>query len=110
MERQVKPVVGGHGSTHKAGKTQKHRAALHGEVTLFFQTPCSLDFNADGRVWKRVKQRIARPAIGAHTGNLVALSAFRSLQQRPEKNRGFHGNPPVVPQRYKFRSRDHMPT
>jgi transposase len=93
MERKIYLVVDGH-SIHKAAKVQKHLAALGGQITLFFLPPYSPDLNADEWVWKQVKQRIARQSVRTRDDlKRVALSALRSLQQMPEKIRGFFRDP-----------------
>jgi len=80
MERKIYLVVDGH-SIHKAGKVQKHLAALGGQITLFFLPPYAPDLNADEWVWKQVKQRIAKHSVRTRDDlKRVALSALRSLQ------------------------------
>ena len=103
MERKIYLVVDGH-SIHKAGKVQKHLAALDGQITLFFLPPYSPDLNADEWVWKQVKQRIARQRVRTRDDlKRVALSALHSLRRMPEKIRGFSGTLPVVTRGYEFK-------
>jgi transposase len=81
-------------SIHKAGKVQKHLTALGSKITLFFLPPYIPDLNADEWVWKQVKQHIARQSVRTRDDlKLIALSALRSLQQMPEKIRGFFRDP-----------------
>ena len=89
MERKIYLVVDGHG-IRKAGKVQKHLAALDGQITLFFLPQYSPGLNADEGVWNQVKQRIARQSVRTRNDlKRVAWSALRSLQQMSEKIRGF---------------------
>jgi len=78
----------------KAAKIQKHLGALAGTITLFFLLPYAPDLNAYEWVWKQVKQLIARRSAWTRDGlNRIALSALHSLQQMPEKIRGFFRDP-----------------
>lgn len=87
MEHKIDLVVDGH-SIHKAGKVQKHLAALGGKITLFFLPPYSPDLNADEWVWKQVQQHIARQPVRTRHDLKGGMSALRSLQM-PRKIWGF---------------------
>ena len=73
---------------------QKNLTALGSKITLFFLPPYSPELNADERVSKQVKQRIARHSVRTRDDlKRVALSALRSLQRMPEKIQWFFRDP-----------------
>jgi transposase len=74
------------------------------KITLLFLPPYSPDLNADEWAWKQVKQRIAGQSVRTRDDlKRIALSALRSLQQMPEKIRGFFRDPACCYAKHKFR-------
>lgn len=75
-------------------RVQRLLSELDGKITLFFLPPYSPQLNPDEWVCGQIKQRVGKQPIRSKADlKARVMAALRSLQQLPEKIKGFFRAP-----------------
>lgn len=93
VDQNIYLIVDGH-RIHRAKKVQRVLEHMDGKITLFFLPPYSPQLNPDELVWAQVKPRAGKQGVKFQQELKQRVTcALRSLQQLPEKIKGFFRTP-----------------